>query len=1042
MVIVFSSSIFFSEIYFSLFLNGVDKYPEFLTNFIPITPPDSNLPNQFYFGKISADSSFTGNIIDLITGHGARIMITPPSIPYCQLSIGIENLICLYCNSLAYSYNGSCVLTCPQGSYVDSTTKACRFCSPLCKECTGPQDSACISCKTPSPYLFGSRCFSNCPFGSISSSDNTCSCDPSCQECTYDSTSSMVLCQNCLNPSHFIKDGYLCVDSNYCPYNYFGNQVASHSCSLTCPLGTFQNFAERVCTSYCTTRSIKFFDSFTQACYNECPASYFNSTITATSGFQNDQTIFQCSSCVSPCLTCNQAHCLTCIPGYLYYENNGTCNTICTDGYFQEAMICRVCRDNCSICPYNFYLYNNTCLDSCPIGTTQLNSSCINNNYAIVNILNKTNGDTLTVTRQNNLNLLVDYIYIEGDIDSITWSLYGISSIYSSEFFSSAYTNLKTLSIPKINLRGNIQYNVSVSVSVKGNNRQDHILIKTYPDIDIGVFLLSPSSGVSGIDTFTVSLLLWNTSQNLSISLFSYNKVVVNLSQNQTIFGKYNPELIFDNISTNGNYSFVPRAILDTSNITFELVVSNFDTTYRKNITVLLSPYNGDPQLKSDLWRVNYTALITLNDIYSTAYSLFIVYGVAYSKSYQKDLAIAVYKAAKQLNQNSSYYCNDLIHCHGNGVCQQNSINSKTYSCKCFNGFAGENCYWDSRDYQLLTNYTMTLMLNLRNINISTISTLTYLKCLKTFLDLKDLLPKNGIILAIISLQNILKLENLSLESLILVVENIGLCNYHLFLSTSFQLVEQKKYTKVINKLMDNCLNKTEAKLVIGQDYFISSKFVDIFLSKKPKFSLLSSSMNSDSYFIIALSKIHFYIPNEALSIEDIVTVRAIQWKTNFEDISSNDYDISFKGEIQLKFANIITPIENLTNPILIYMSKTVNYEPIIDINDGKIPYSCGYFDEDLYEFSKEGCQFMNESNSFILCNCSHFSTFSAQIIKENITYPPSLSTLINDNNLESSNVSISSLLKIDFVENLLSNRYTPSSKAIFHFLFNIITYK
>lgn len=1028
-LIIFSKHAVFSYIYFSFFLNGIDQYSQFSTNFILVTPPDLTLTKNFYFGMISIDSSFTGNIIDLYTGCGARVLIQPSALSYCQLSIGIQQPFCLYCSTLAYAYNGTCVLSCPSGTYRDINTMTCRFCSNLCNECTGPQDSACLSCITPYPYFFNSRCFSSCPLGTSASINFTCSCDPSCQTCAYDSTSNMALCQSCVNPSYFIVNGYQCVESMYCPYNFFGN-IASMTCASTCSGNTYQNFANRMCSSYCTTGSVKFVNNGVSACYQNCPATYYNSTITTASGvLQSDQTNFQCSICQSPCLTCSESSCLSCMSGFLYHENNGSCNVNCFPGFVQIAAICRICRNNCTVCPNGFYLYNGTCLLNCPIGTTIVNSSCLINTAPIVTILNKTglNSNVLNIVRNIDLILMIDYIYLSGSIDSIIWSLSGFSSVYLTEFFSNTYNSLQTLTIPRTNLRGNVLYNVSVAVYSQGVKGEDYILIQTYPDIENGVFNITPSSGVSGVTNFTLSLLLWNTSQNLTFNVYSYNQIVVTLSQNETIFGTYSPDVVFSNLTTNGNFSFVAEPVLENTNLTIELAVSNFDYEVRTNLTLSLLPYDGNiSEIQNDLWRVNYTTIIDLQDIYQEISNIYLVYGIPYSQIYIRDTAIAVYKAARLLNQNPNHYCDDLINCHGNGVCQTNPLNSKSFSCNCFSGYAGDTCAYDLRIYQLMSNYTLTLMLNLNALNITSPSTnpLIYLKCIRTLLDLQDLFLKNGVILAILSLEDLLQLPNLSIESLTLMIENLGLVNYQLYERTTFRLDEQSKYSKLISTLLDSCLNQTENLQVLGQDSFISSKYLDVYLSKKPRFSLLSGL---NGYLIIPLSKIQVYIPIEAFSIEDIVIVRIIQWKADFEDIETTDTDISSKGQIELKIAGQQMQIQNLTNPVLIYMAKIANYVPLNqDQTIPETPYICGSFDETLMTFNSQGCQFMNETNSFILCNCTHFSTFSAQIIPTNISNPPSLLSLIDENNLNNEDISISSLLSVDFATNLIASRYIP----------------
>ena len=120
------------------------------------------------------------------------------------------------------------------------------------------------------------------------------------------------------------------------------------------------------------------------------------------------------------------------------------------EGSIFNGVICRICQENCTVCPYNTFLYNATCVLSCPNGTYENNGiSCENNQYPLVSILNKTSSsEPLVINRIKDLILISDYIYISGNVDSISWSLSGISSVYTTEFFHNTYTQLKTLTIP------------------------------------------------------------------------------------------------------------------------------------------------------------------------------------------------------------------------------------------------------------------------------------------------------------------------------------------------------------------------------------------------------------------------------------------------------------------------------------------------------------------------------------------------------------------------------------------------------------------
>lgn len=85
-----------------------------------------------------------------------------------------------------YLYKGSCLLNCPNGTYmdyIDGTSKGCLLCSPECSSCYGPTKDQCLTCLK--GYVMDlTSCNKNCTPGKYSDNTSHCdSCDTICQTC-------------------------------------------------------------------------------------------------------------------------------------------------------------------------------------------------------------------------------------------------------------------------------------------------------------------------------------------------------------------------------------------------------------------------------------------------------------------------------------------------------------------------------------------------------------------------------------------------------------------------------------------------------------------------------------------------------------------------------------------------------------------------------------------------------------------------------------------------------------------------------------------
>lgn len=86
------------------------------------------------------------------------------------------------CNSThRYSYNQTCLTTCPDGTFITYTSVTCGPCSPICKTCTGVA-TFCMTCSA--TYFFNNTCLTRCPTGYYGSPSLLClSCSLNATAC-------------------------------------------------------------------------------------------------------------------------------------------------------------------------------------------------------------------------------------------------------------------------------------------------------------------------------------------------------------------------------------------------------------------------------------------------------------------------------------------------------------------------------------------------------------------------------------------------------------------------------------------------------------------------------------------------------------------------------------------------------------------------------------------------------------------------------------------------------------------------------------------
>lgn len=229
------------------------------------------------------------------------------------------------CPSGTFVLGRYCFSSCPPGTYPNNST-SCTTCSSICATCSGNPNN-CTSCPRNAPYLQGANCTTSCSNGYVLNGNVCLQCDVSCGSCYAGLPNN---CTSCASGYAMSTTPGVCIPT--CIGNSFNSGTGCQACPTTCA-GCLNS--------------------------NTCIACSSTSAL-IVSGL--------CTPCISPCLTCvsgSSTVCTSCIAGT---SLSGTsCLSICPSG---QSPINGVC-----ICTSGF-IYQNQCVESCPILTTAVNNTC------------------------------------------------------------------------------------------------------------------------------------------------------------------------------------------------------------------------------------------------------------------------------------------------------------------------------------------------------------------------------------------------------------------------------------------------------------------------------------------------------------------------------------------------------------------------------------------------------------------------------------------------------------------------------------------
>ncbi|KAF5344273.1 hypothetical protein D9758_012336 [Tetrapyrgos nigripes] len=180
-----------------------------IPNFTPASTVDELkctgcLPGSFLSNGTCVDSCPSGTFLNL---NDNTCNACDSSCATCAGSA----TFCLTCNNNQLASNGTCVSSCPANS-IKTNSNTCDSCHPDCATCSGTSFNQCSSCPPERPVLNNGRCLPVCAKSQFfdKTSGSCQSCDSSCSSCSGSGSSN---CLACSSSSQVLRGG-TCVAAN------------------------------------------------------------------------------------------------------------------------------------------------------------------------------------------------------------------------------------------------------------------------------------------------------------------------------------------------------------------------------------------------------------------------------------------------------------------------------------------------------------------------------------------------------------------------------------------------------------------------------------------------------------------------------------------------------------------------------------------------------------------------------------------------------------------------------------------------------------
>lgn len=204
--------------------------------------------------------------------------------------------LCSTCAAPHHLHNGTCVRTCPIGTYSatqdagDQQLGFCLACDPVCSSCTGSSAKDCLTC-APGYLRILHLCVSHCPTGYYKDSSRCVKCHHSCVMCSGPGPDS---CRVCAPPLLELQGTNLCVER--CPQRFYQSEQVCKQCHISCQ--TCSDASPQSCLTCDYGSTLK-----DNVCFPRCKEGTY---------FSNEETCEPCHSSCQYCFGPGPQQCVSC----------------------------------------------------------------------------------------------------------------------------------------------------------------------------------------------------------------------------------------------------------------------------------------------------------------------------------------------------------------------------------------------------------------------------------------------------------------------------------------------------------------------------------------------------------------------------------------------------------------------------------------------------------------------------------------------------------------------------------------------------------
>ena len=269
---------------------------------------------------LSCPIKFWGNIATRSCDacHAACTSCTSSGLNSCQACGNISSTI-------YYKFIGAdtCNTSCPDGQFINASyPNFCQKCSPNCITCINSSDTCTnVNCSK-NYYYLNNSCLATCPdnYYTDTTLRKCIQCTAGCQSCFASGLTSCTKCNAVSTVQYYLQIGVTTCSSSCNTGEYKYN--LTNQCAV-CPQICATCSSNSTCLSCRVLNGMPYFLK-SSSCVPSCAV-----------GDYGDIDTLSCLACPNQCLTCSagtNTKCFSCAPGFFLVYGTTFCNSFCPDG--------------------------------------------------------------------------------------------------------------------------------------------------------------------------------------------------------------------------------------------------------------------------------------------------------------------------------------------------------------------------------------------------------------------------------------------------------------------------------------------------------------------------------------------------------------------------------------------------------------------------------------------------------------------------------------------------------------------------------------